>query len=209
MEENFRNTLIIISAIIIGAFFVHGIWTIRKNKNPYKLKTKPNAKTRDEKLSSQSRDFDRSGFDQDGVGQVKVKNGSEKETLSPTPTDSETPIEDLLGKAMAAESKETEMPSFSAEYNDVATESEQQTTVNNEPLDNPELESILKNAAKGSEKPSKQQVPKQEQAIKAKATVKVSKPLYQEPVIHPKPSGKAKMMTKAELKRDQIEINFV
>ena len=28
MEDNFRNALIIISAVVIGAIFVHGLWTI-------------------------------------------------------------------------------------------------------------------------------------------------------------------------------------
>ncbi len=69
MEESFRNSLIIISAIIIGAIFVHGLWTIRKNKNPYKLKATPKEI---EAQELKKRDFDRSGFDQDGVSQVKV-----------------------------------------------------------------------------------------------------------------------------------------
>ncbi|WP_159821137.1 cell division protein ZipA [Colwellia sp. 20A7] len=68
MEDNFRNALIILSGVIIAAIFIHGLWTIRKQKNPYKLKTN---KTKVE-VEPVSRDFDGSGFDQDGVGQVKV-----------------------------------------------------------------------------------------------------------------------------------------
>ena len=68
MEDNFRNVLIIISAIVIAAIFIHGFWTIRKNKNPYKLKAK------NEKVEPLSRGFDGSGFDQDGVGKAKVIN---------------------------------------------------------------------------------------------------------------------------------------
>ena len=67
MEDNFRNVLIILSAIVITAIFLHGLWTIRKQKNPYKLKTSKN------KIDPITRDFDGKGFDQDGVGQVKVK----------------------------------------------------------------------------------------------------------------------------------------
>ncbi|MFT7318453.1 MAG: cell division protein ZipA [Pseudoalteromonas distincta] len=70
MEDNFRNTLIIISAIVIVAIFIHGYWTIRKQKNPYKLKTKV------EPVASQSRGFDGSGFDQDGVSKPKVVGAS-------------------------------------------------------------------------------------------------------------------------------------
>lgn len=66
MEDNFRNTLIIISAVVIAAIFIHGYWTIRKQKNPYKLKAK------NEPVVSESRGFDGSGFDQDGVSKVKV-----------------------------------------------------------------------------------------------------------------------------------------
>jgi cell division protein ZipA len=32
MEDNFRNVLIILSAIVITAIFIHGLWTIRKQK---------------------------------------------------------------------------------------------------------------------------------------------------------------------------------
>ena len=66
MEDNFRNALIIISTIIIAAIFIHGLWTIRKNKNPYKLKAKP------EPVVDLDRKFDGTGLDQDGVGQPKV-----------------------------------------------------------------------------------------------------------------------------------------
>jgi cell division protein ZipA len=63
MEYNFRTALIVISAVVITAIFVHGFWTIRKNKNPYKLKAKSKAETPE----TQNRGFDGSGFDQDGV----------------------------------------------------------------------------------------------------------------------------------------------
>lgn len=73
MEDNFRNTLIIISAIVIIAIFIHGYWTIRKQKNPYKLKTKA------EPVRHQSRGFDGSGFDQDGVSKPKVVDASDQD----------------------------------------------------------------------------------------------------------------------------------
>ena len=66
MEGDFRNTLIIISAIVIAGIFIHGFITIRKNKNPYKLKTI------DEKIEPVERGFDGSGFDQDGVSLTRV-----------------------------------------------------------------------------------------------------------------------------------------
>lgn len=73
MEDNFRNVLIILSAIVITAIFIHGLWIIRKQKNPYKLKASKG------KIDPITRDFDRKGFDQDGVGQVKVKPSGQSE----------------------------------------------------------------------------------------------------------------------------------
>jgi cell division protein ZipA len=66
MEDNVRNALIILSGVVIAAIFIHGLWIIRKQKNPYKLKANK------DKVKPLSRDFDRKGFDQDGVGQVKT-----------------------------------------------------------------------------------------------------------------------------------------
>lgn len=68
MEGNFRNTLIILSAVIIAVIFIHGFITIRRNKNPYKLKTT------NEKIEPTKRGFDGSGFDQDGVSKPRVIN---------------------------------------------------------------------------------------------------------------------------------------
>lgn len=73
MEGYFRNVLIIISAVIIGAIFVHGLWTIRKNKNPYKLKASK------QPAEPFERDFDRAGFDQDGVSQPRVVKSTQEE----------------------------------------------------------------------------------------------------------------------------------
>lgn len=91
MEDNFRNALIIISAIIIVAIFVHGFWTIRKKKNPYKLKAKT------EKVEPQDRGFDGSGFDQDGVGKARVVGTTLNENeipsqAAPAPTFDEEPL---------------------------------------------------------------------------------------------------------------------
>ena len=75
MEENFRNVLIILSAVVITAIFIHGLWTIRKQKNPYKLKASK------DKVEPITRDFDRKGFDQDGVGKVKVSPNTQSSEL--------------------------------------------------------------------------------------------------------------------------------
>jgi len=77
MEDNFRNALIILSGVVIAAIFIHGLWTIRKQKNPYKLKASK------DQVKPLSRDFDGKGFDQDGVGKIKViKKNNEPEVNS-------------------------------------------------------------------------------------------------------------------------------
>lgn len=87
MEDNFRNALIVISAIVIAAIFIHGIWTIRKNKNPYKLKTK---NTKMEPVYRE-REYDSSGFDQDGIGSVKVVKTALTGEIEHPPEDNEIP----------------------------------------------------------------------------------------------------------------------
>ncbi len=112
MEDNFRNTLIIISAIVIGAIFVHGLWTIRKNKNPYKLKTM------NEALSPQQRDFDPNGFDQDGVGQVKVKTQLPADELDAEPVTKQTPIIDDISDVTETIIDDVKEPVMQALYDE-------------------------------------------------------------------------------------------
>lgn len=78
MEGNFRNTLIILSAVIIAIIFIHGFITIRKNKNPYKLKAT------NEKIDPVKRGFDGSGFDQDGVSKPRIVNDLPYGTSEPS-----------------------------------------------------------------------------------------------------------------------------
>lgn len=69
MELNFRTILIIISVIVIGGIYFHGRLKIRKGgKNPYKLKAKV---AEGDFLEEDNRNYDTQGFDQDGVGRPK------------------------------------------------------------------------------------------------------------------------------------------
>jgi cell division protein ZipA len=79
MEDNFRTVLIILSTIVILAICIHGLWTIRRNRNPYKLKAK--AEPIFEETPSQR---DSSGFDQDGIGQIKVIKPADKKAVKPS-----------------------------------------------------------------------------------------------------------------------------
>lgn len=213
MEDSFRNTLIIISAIVIAAIFIHGYWTIRKQKNPYKLKTK------DEPVVPESRGFDGSGFDQDGVSKPKVvgnnpkhdeptlkshlvEDGDEFRPNKPMP-DAVPPAafeEKEQGLNFGALLNETEevpehlkqqalsdAPDYAAENNyeeDFFPESESQDAVANEP--------------------------KQQQQNKPEP-----EPVYQQPVTHAKPkvavekaTARKKTVRKPAAKRNQMEINF-
>lgn len=91
MQDNLRNTLIILSAIVIGAIFIHGLWVIRKNKHVDKQPENAQEQHGDldqqdqkqqrlaDDLDPLKREFSDLGFDQDGIGQVRRVNADERE----------------------------------------------------------------------------------------------------------------------------------
>jgi cell division protein ZipA len=188
MEESFRNSLIIISAIIIGAIFVHGLWTIRKNKNPYKLKATPKEI---EAQELKKRDFDRSGFDQDGVSQVKVVSKTES-----------------INTVLENEHE------FTNKVN-----SENELTQNNNSTDAQGIDDNFKAQSHelNDEIDFNLDISVVEQDDLAVLTdIKEAKSVYENPVNKPKPvretkktaSKIARKKTKNTLKREQMEINF-
>ena len=217
MEDNFRNALIILSGIVIGAIFVHGLWTIRKQKNPYKLKTSK------EKIEPIDRNFDGSGFDQDGVGQVKVlKTDSEN---APTKEQIEKRVDltrtQNVSQAIAEESTsdieldarleptiaDSQLNSLNDESAAVQ-EDEQAASQSHDDLASDDLF-----AQEAFEKP----YDNNELGDDITQVEKTAEPVYQEPVTHVKPEIKlkkparkapAKSASKAALKRNQMEINF-
>lgn len=183
MEDNFRNALIIISAVIIGAIFIHGLWTIRKNKNPYKLKTD---KT---KVEPMNRDFDRSGFDQDGVSEVRVvKQTALTGEIDNPPAEEEIPHQ----PAPAPEHHEEPLPVDVAE-----PQEEPMPELNIEPMPVAHEEPVI--ISEG-----------EEQEISEKKAESV----YDEPVINAKPkaqvnAAKSKAAAKKQaLKKNQFELDF-
>jgi cell division protein ZipA len=183
MEDNFRNALIILSGVVIAAIFIHGLWTIRKQKNPYKLKTS------NEKPKPMTRDFDGKGFDQDGVGQVKVlKQANEPEVNSQK--DFEQPIS--LDEISHLEGGQNE---------EVYSELNAQEQVS-------EHEVKLSALAPQEKKPTVDDV---------REEIVLESPVYQQPVTQAKPTTKKtvskKTSSKADAKRGasnrpQMEINF-
>jgi len=194
MEDNFRNVLIILSAIVIAAILIHGFWTIRKNKNPYKLKTN------NEKVDVANRGFDGSGFDQDGVSKARVvgaKGLNENEIpdepapapsfdAEPLPKDIEKPsakqpsLEPNLGDL--SDIHET-APIFDAPPQEQSSEIAPEKITVNLDLDRSEMNVDIE--------PVKQQV-------------------YQQPVEKPKAVRKksVRKVVTDKLKRNQMEINF-
>lgn len=192
MEDNFRNALIILSGVIIAAIFIHGLWTIRKQKNPYKLKT---SKKRVEPLS---RDFDRSGFDQDGVGQVKIlKQANEPKVESEKDFEQAISLEEISHLENGQNDELYDRLSSKEKVQDHNVDFSKPSNSNN-----PSIQSAQINKS---------------ETVKEK--IILEKPMYQQPVTKAKPvvAKPAKPIVKQtisktpsteEIKRNQIEINF-
>ncbi|RHW76089.1 cell division protein ZipA [Colwellia sp. RSH04] len=221
MEDNFRNALIILSGIVIGAIFVHGLWTIRKQKNPYKLKTSK------QKIDPIDRSFDGSGFDQDGVGQVKVlkpesDENTDKSSVNLTSTQN---IAQAINKADLDSVKSEQQVSEVSDVDVVKEEylssmrEAQVSLQENQQVNNESIDSIDK-----TERISRDDLFAQESSVKPYSNdelgdditqVEKAEPVYQEPVTQAKPemqikkpSRKTTAKSKSALKRNQMEINF-
>jgi cell division protein ZipA len=213
MEDNFRNVLIILSGIVIGAIFIHGLWTIRKQKNPYKLKASK------EKVGPLMRNFDGKGFDQDGVGQVTVKKQSDDMHTpdSTTETGNETHLSNPIKNETAEEYQQGENQ---LSIDEAPIVDENNDTLNDELNRSADesLDSSLSEHWDDNESIknfSKDELGDDLTATPEKVTKEViTEPVYQQPVINAKPAiapvrqSIRKAPSKAELKRNQIEINF-
>ena len=183
MEDNIRNALIILSGVVIAAIFIHGLWTIRKQKNPYKLKASK------EKVKPISRDFDGKGFDQDGVGKVKVlKQANEPEVSSEQDFEQSISL-DEISHLDGGQSNEM--------YADLTSQ---------EQVSEHEVESIMPEALA-------EPLPKES----AKEEIILESPVYQQPVTQAKPATKKAVSKKPKVKAapkqeatniPQMEINF-
>lgn len=69
MASEFRLILIILGALVIGALFFHGLWTVRKNAG------KPRHRFYDESETVTEKQ-DKEGFDEFGIGKVRVIKGN-------------------------------------------------------------------------------------------------------------------------------------
>lgn len=123
--QELRLVLIILGAVAIAALLLHGLWTSRKEK-PAKFGEKPIGKLREK---------DETGFDQDGIGSVRViKSGSsdkpKTERKEPGLNFGDKPDVDPLfaGQSEDISAKEKDddvpLPTFSADDSDVDKETD-------------------------------------------------------------------------------------
>lgn len=205
MEANLRNILIIISAIAIVAIFIHGLWTIRKNKNPYKLKTNKQQFDQDDLEDN----VDSSGFDRFGVGQVKVK------TQVDTDTSDSTVENEILADTQKIVTKST-VNVESEPQPENPTPEESIGTTDDFSLSAIDLSETNKMSLTQTIILDKKGI--REELSKLRDEHIGATNMYQEPVTRAKPArankGRAISKTvtcelsKEELKRNQMEINF-
>ena len=207
MEDNFRNTLIILSAIVIAAIFIHGYWTIRKQKNPYKLKTK------DEPVIPQSRGFDGSGFDQDGVSKPKVVSAnSQRDAVS---------TESHIQSSAAEFQQTTAMPSDAAikvNEDNIGRQELDLGAVHNESASKPDHKKQQDLAEELSHEEDFFFESDVNETIQAQDKIEKSvpyEPVYQQPVTQAKPevlvnksAARKNNVRNTKIKRNQMEINF-
>ena len=207
MEDNFRNTLIILSAIVIAAIFIHGYWTIRKQKNPYKLKTK------DEPVIPQSRGFDGSGFDQDGVSKPKVVSAnSQRDAVS---------TESHIQSSAAEFQQNTAMPSDAAikvNEDNIGRQELDLGAVHNESASKPDHKKQQDLAEELSHEVDFFFESDVNETVQAQDKIEKSvpyEPVYQQPVTQAKPevlvnksAARKNNVRNTKIKRNQMEINF-
>jgi cell division protein ZipA len=226
MEDNLRNVLIILSAIAITAIFIHGLWTIRKQKNPYKLTASK------DKLDPIKRDFDGKGFDQDGVGQVKVKKNNESiEKTNHTVSVSEQTVvsgvdlPDALSKSQLLIKKEVlgGLNPDNLQNHNVTEPQALDSSIDNdwlkETIEQDENQGKLNQKTHLDDASSSTLMTDMDTSITNNSscsgikTPKQSQPLYKQPVTRAKPSPTVltqhnHKISTAGLKRNQLEIDF-
>lgn len=219
MEVNLRLVLAVISVVAICGIYINGRLKIRKNKNPYKLKAETSTDEIDQ--PTQERSFDHDGFDQDGIGKVKavvVAPDPEPETMF----SSESTDHQVLAETEQPTKQDIEQ--FHQSFESVADEShyqlEPELTSHSEmpkavvpaPSQSATKVSATNNSApkvsaqkdRATENKYYDDMPTMS-AVDVKEAPVAKKVVAQEPI---KAEPKVRTKSKAELKRDQLEIDF-
>ena len=221
MEDNFRITLIIISAVVIIAIFIHGQWTIRKEKRAKQLKLNQSTDNYD------ADGFDADGFDRNGVSKIKVKNATASAPSFNSSTDTQqsmsehAAIQQEIPLATFNEQQPSinfgvlpndidEVPEHINEIDAIASaKSEQQIAQAAQILDNINDKNTATNNTVNS-KVATVNAAKESDVVEQtindfteptpeveKKTIIDDTPVYQEPVIQAKPQSQAKIHTQA------------
>lgn len=228
MEVNFRLILIIISVVAICGIYLNGRYKIRKNKNPYKLKAQAKTQFEPEPEAEQYRAYDSDGFDSDGVGRVKpivddfqfVDTApvdlatppvmSEQDSVEQMPTiadieqfeqNFEPVVDDLDYQGSEPEASETINESLEQASDDLVSKPLNSAADNTDSVlidDMPSMSAL--EPSERVNKPVNEAVASPAKTVSK--TVKAGKPAKAEP------STTKKTKTRAELKRDQLEIDF-
>ena len=86
MASELRLVLIILGALVLGGLFLHGLWTVRKNSSKTQHRYHPEDNERDNSSGE--------GFDELGIGPVRVVKGAGKKPAEPKPRFTTTPKPD-------------------------------------------------------------------------------------------------------------------
>lgn len=86
MASELRLVLIILGALLLGGLFIHGLWTVRKNSNKTQHRYHPEENEKDIATSE--------GFDELGIGPVRVVKGGGKKPAEPKARFTTTPRPD-------------------------------------------------------------------------------------------------------------------
>ena len=235
MEVNFRLILIIISAIVIIGIYFHGRSKIHKGgKNPIKLKSRKVDNEVDE--SELERNFDPQGFDQVGVSKPRpvpsiVEPDEEpffKETQPPVLDDEEIVTKEDIAQFEQSHTQVEQVVDLSVPDKEPSIEPTLDEVVAGEPVVEQAVE--VSNAEEQSEQAPTIDAPVFEEPVFEEPVF--IEPVFEEPVIDKaaqepvtepivaerevsvkaeskaKPKPKAKRPTKAELKRDQMALDF-
>lgn len=123
--QDFRLVLIVVGAIAITALLIHGLWTNHKNK-PKALKDKP--------VPRVDKDDEDSGFDADGIGEVRViSNQSDDNDPLFAKTDSDMPSFSAVDESPAAPAPEVTPPVSEPVQPAPIEATQEQPVVNSEP----------------------------------------------------------------------------
>lgn len=107
MADELRLVFIIIGALVLGALLLHGLWTVRKNAG------QPKHRYYDEQANATEEKAD--GFDEYGIGAVRVVKSAERAAAKPMVAPAKTTAfnranTDTVKKTDAVKRSETSMP---------------------------------------------------------------------------------------------------